>query len=186
MIRFVKDQQITLIVQARILEAYEEYIRKFVETLHFPPPIKINPHLFETPIVRTAVYGEIDPQFIDFMAPGIMVTIIFVLSIGLTALIFVIEKKEGLLERTAVANVNTLELITAHITMKLIIMIFQTVVLLVIATVLFGVNMKGSIYLAGFLIILQGFCGMSFGKIPSSLKLFFLFFFFSKSPMLIF
>ena len=128
-------------------------------------PFQINPNLLDTPIVKTSIYGENNPQFIDFMAPGIMVTIIFTLSIGLTALMFVIEKKEGLLERTAVANVNTFELISAHVTVKLIIMVFQTVVLLVIVTFLFELSMKGSIFLAGFLIILQGFCGMSFGKL---------------------
>lgn len=117
----------------------------------------------DTPIVEIAVYGDIEPKFIDYMAPGVMLTVIFTLSIGLTALMFVIEKKEGLLERTAVANVNTMELITSHIAMNFVIMIFQTIVLLGIAVLVFGVNMKGSVFLAGALIIMQGLCGMSFG-----------------------
>lgn len=132
-----KDQQISLVVQQRILEAYQGFIEKVAVIF------EQNPNLLGTPLVKTAIYGEADPQFIDFMAPGIMITVIFILSIGLTALIFVIEKKEGLLERTAVANVNTIELITAHTTMKLIIMIFQIAVILFIAIIVFNVNMKG-------------------------------------------
>lgn len=130
-----------MIVQQRVLEAYQEFLKKFVLTLGIP----VNPNILGTPLVKIPVYGEADPQFIDFMAPGIMVTIIFILSIGLTALIFVIEKKEGLLERTAVANVNTLELITAHVTVKLIIMIFQIAMLLFISIIVFEVNMKGEL-----------------------------------------
>jgi hypothetical protein len=56
------------------------------------------------------VYGNLDPEFINFMAPGIMVTVMFTLSIGLTALIFIMEKKAGLLDRSLVAGVSTIEI----------------------------------------------------------------------------
>jgi hypothetical protein len=39
------------------------------------------------------------------MVPGIMITIIFSLSIGLTGLMFVLEKKDGLLDRSWVAGI---------------------------------------------------------------------------------
>lgn len=126
-------------------------------------PFGVSPSLLDSPIIKHAIYGDIDPQFINFMAPGIMITIIFILTIGLTALMFVIEKKEGLLERTSVAGINTFELILSHISVKLIVMFFQTAVLLIIANLVFNVNMVGSIFLAGLLLLLQGFCGMSFG-----------------------
>lgn len=38
------------------------------------------------------------------MIPGVMTTIIFSLSIGFTALLFVLEKKDGLLDRSWVAG----------------------------------------------------------------------------------
>ena len=38
------------------------------------------------------------------MIPGIMVTIVFSLSIGMTSLMFVLEKKDGLLDRSAIAG----------------------------------------------------------------------------------
>lgn len=155
------DQQITLVVQARIIEAYQDFLKKLLDMLPYP----VNPSILETPIVKTSIYGDNDPQFIDFMIPGCMVTIIFLLSISLTSLIFILEKKEGLLERTAVANVNTLELVGAHLTLKLLVLVLQTVLLLVISTFIFDVKMHGSIFLAGFLVVLQGFCGMSLGII---------------------
>ena len=39
-----------------------------------------------------------------------MVTVMFTLSIGLTALMFVMEKKEGLFDRSLVAGVSTIEI----------------------------------------------------------------------------
>lgn len=150
-------------MQARIIEAYQEFLKKLLDMLPYP----VNPSILETPIVKTSIYGDNDPQFIDFMIPGCMVTIIFLLSISLTALIFILEKKEGLLERTAVANVNTLELVGAHLTLKLLVLVLQTVLLLVISTFIFDVKMHGSIFLAGFLVVLQGFCGMSLGIISN-------------------
>lgn len=154
------NQQITLIIQARIAEAYHEFMKMIFGML----PYSVSPSLLESPIVKHAVYGDIEPQFINFMAPGIMITIIFILTIGLTALMFVIEKREGLLERTTVAGINTFELILSHVSVKLIVMVFQTAVLLVISNFVFNVKMIGSIFTAGFLLLLQGFCGMSFGK----------------------
>ena len=77
-VQLFPDQQITLIVQERILEAYQEFLKHITYLM----PFQINPNLLDTPIVENAIYGQNDPQFIDFMAPGIMVTIIFLLSIG--------------------------------------------------------------------------------------------------------
>lgn len=54
--------------------------------------------------IEQPIYGSKDPQFINFMVPGIMVTIIFSLSIGLTSLLFVLEKKDGILDRSAIAG----------------------------------------------------------------------------------
>ena len=156
-----------MIIQARVNEAYQEFLKKIQPFLVVP----VSPSLLDIPIIKTAIYGEIDAQFINFMAPGIMVTIIFIVTIGLTALMFVIEKKEGLLERTAVAGINTFELLLSHITVKLIIMTFQTAVLLIIAVFVFKVNMVGSIFIAGILLLLQGFCGMSFGRVEKKIKI---------------
>ncbi len=92
-----------------------------------------------------------------------MVTIIFTITIGLTGLMFVIEKKEGLLDRSWVAGVHTIEIMAAHITAKLIIMSIQIAFLLVISIFVFNIRIEGPVILAALLLLLQGFCGMSYG-----------------------
>jgi ABC-type multidrug transport system permease subunit len=113
--------------------------------------------------MQTPIYGEENPQFINYMAPGIMVVIIFTITIGLTGLMFVIEKKEGLLDRSWVAGVHTIEIMMAHITAKLAIMAVQITLLLLISNLVFGIIIKGPIIMAALLLLLQGFTGMSYG-----------------------
>lgn len=103
------------------------------------------------------------------MAPGIMATIIFTLTIGMTGLMFVIEKKEGLMDRSWAAGMNAVEVLGAHISSKIIIMTVQITILILISTLVFGVKMNGSVFVAAMLLLLQGFCGMSYGLACSSI-----------------
>ena len=51
---------------------------------------------FETP-----VYGSNEPTFTEFMAPGVILSITYFMAVGLTSISFIIERKEGLLDRFA-------------------------------------------------------------------------------------
>ena len=44
------------------------------------------------------------PTAPDFMAPGIILTIVYFMAVALTAATFVIERKQGLLDRVLVAG----------------------------------------------------------------------------------
>jgi ABC-type multidrug transport system permease subunit len=68
-----------------------------------------------------------------------MISIIFFLAIGLTALIFVVEKKEGLLERSWIAGVTTVEVMLAHIIVKFFIQFIQIILMVVFADLIFQV-----------------------------------------------
>jgi hypothetical protein len=69
-----------------------------------------------------------------------MISIIFFLAIGLTALIFVVEKKEGLLERSWIAGVTTVEVMLAHVIVKFFIQFIQIILMVVFADVIFQVR----------------------------------------------
>lgn len=153
-------QQIALIVQAKLMESYQTFLKKFSHNF----PIPLPPEFFDSPVViKPPIYGDLQPQFINYMAPGIMITIMFTITIGLTGLMFVVEKKEGLLDRSLVAGVHTIEIMLAHITAKLAIMIVQITLLVLISTLVFEIDVHGPVLLASFLLLLQGFCGMSYG-----------------------
>ncbi|CAF1637198.1 unnamed protein product, partial [Adineta ricciae] len=138
----------------------------------FDPSIVNPPVIIENPI-----YGSLTPKFLNFAAPGMMISIIYFLAIGLTALIFVVEKKEGLLERSWIAGVTIIEIMFSHIIVKFFIQIIQVVLLIVFAHFIFEVEFKGSLLLSMALIFLQGICGMTYGYIQRRENLYFIFLF---------
>lgn len=120
--------------------------------------------VLKLPIITNTIYGSPEPDFVGFLAPGAIINVIFVLSMSLAAVMIVGEKREGLLERTFVAGADTVGIILAQISVKMVLILIQTIATLVLTYYLFGINIEGSNFLAGVLIFSQGFCGMSFGK----------------------
>ena len=102
------------------------------------------------------IYGSSEISFLDYVAPMIIIayvanmtvfysphTIMFyplrtvsLYSINLCAIVLIVERKEGLLDRTWMAGVNTTELILSHL-------LIQTCILLVQTTILLGVSIYG-------------------------------------------
>ena len=74
-----------------------------------------NPAAFEFPVrFETPIYGRQSPSFTEFMAPGVLLSISFLAAVALTALAFVMERKEGLLERSLVAGLFTMLALQSH------------------------------------------------------------------------
>ena len=101
---------------------------------------KIDPSVVNPPvIIEKPIYGDLSPKFTNFAAPGMMVSIIFFVSIGLTALLLVIEKKEGLLERSWSSGVTIVEIMLSHIIVKFFTQVIQVVLLIIFAHLIFEV-----------------------------------------------
>ena len=66
-------------------------------------------------------------------------SITFSMSIGLAALLFVIERKEGLLDRTWVAGVNATEMVLAQILTQCITLFVQSMILIILVKFAFKV-----------------------------------------------
>jgi ABC-type multidrug transport system permease subunit len=76
---------------------------------------------------------------VNFAGPGMMISIIYFLAIGLTGLMFVVEKKEGLLERSWISGVTTVEIMLSHMIVKFLIQIIQIILLVIFAHFIFKV-----------------------------------------------
>ncbi|CAF3240969.1 unnamed protein product [Rotaria sp. Silwood2] len=158
------NQQVSLTMQSVLVNSTELFLKEVLSSHEIDPSIADPPVIIENPL-----YGSLVPKFLNFAAPGMMISIIFFVAIGLTALIFVVEKKEGLLERSWIAGVTTVEIMLAHIIVKFFIQFIQITLLLIFADYIFKVEIKGSIFLAAAIIFIQGICGMSYGLLISSL-----------------
>uniref|UniRef100_A0A671TRI6 ABC transporter G family member 20-like n=1 Tax=Sparus aurata TaxID=8175 RepID=A0A671TRI6_SPAAU len=110
----------------------------------------------------------LNTDFTTFVTPGAVLSITFYLAVGLTALSFVLERKEGLLDRCWVAGVSSLETMLAHLFSQLFVISVQIILLLLFILLVFKMPNEGSLVLVIILIVLQGVTGISFGLVISS------------------
>ncbi len=118
--------------------------------------------------IAEPVYGERDPAFIDFLAPGIMVMVCFMFSIILTTMAFVGERYDGTLDRVFAAGTHPLEVLLGHLTAFSTILIGQVSVVILIAVYGFDIPLEGSLFTLFTLALLLGWAAMCFGLFVSS------------------
>ncbi len=146
-----------------ILDSYQEFIENYVSSIGYNPetvslPLKIQP----------PVYGEVKHSLINTLAPGAIVAIIYSTPLLLASFLIVLERKDGLLERSFVAGVRSFEVLISHLIILLIALLIQVGLLMFVAFVLFGVELKGPLPEAFALIFLQGLQGITFGLFVSA------------------
>ncbi|XP_063959480.1 ABC transporter G family member 20-like isoform X2 [Lytechinus pictus] len=157
------NQQIAITLQTTILEAYNNFISLTLEDYG------INPAQAQTPVVFVEpIYGSLDASFTEFMVAGVVISIIFFLAVGLTSVTFVVERKEGLMDRSWVAGVSTGEVTIAHVSTQFLVISVQIAVVLIFTFIVFNMTNEGNIFLIVLMCMLQGLCGMSFGLLISS------------------
>ncbi|XP_012942844.1 ABC transporter G family member 20-like [Aplysia californica] len=118
--------------------------------------------------VAEPVYGTFEPSFTDFMASGLIVSATFFLATGLTTLSFVLERKEGLLERMYVAGVSALEIMMSHVLTQLTVMLGQILLMLGIALLGFQVGMVISACCRSEMASIQGTLGTMYPALLTS------------------
>lgn len=129
-------------------------------------------HYSATSIVeKEAIYGDEtgEPDFREFIAPGMIILITYFLALSLTGEAFVTEKNDGLFDRAKVAGVLTVEIILSHILAFLLVLCVQVALTLTVVFAVFKIPLKGSIALAVLMTLAQGICGMFYGFMTSSL-----------------
>ena len=72
--------------------------------------------------------------------PGIILTIVHSMALGYSAMIIIIERNEGLLDRTWVAGVTAGEFALAHFIVSLVVNLLQVIVTLVFMILIFQVR----------------------------------------------
>eukprot|EP00057_Strongylocentrotus_purpuratus_P015081 XP_011669555.1 PREDICTED: ABC transporter G family member 20 [Strongylocentrotus purpuratus] len=157
------NQQIAITLQTTILEAYNSFIALTLKGYG------INPAQAQVPVVFVEpIYGSLDASFTQFMVAGVVISIIFFLAVGLTSVTFVVERKEGLMDRIWVAGVSTCEVTIAHVSTQFLVISVQIAVVLLFTFQVFKMTNEGNIFLIVLMCMLQGLCGMSFGLLISS------------------
>ena len=93
---------------------------------------------------------------------------IFFAAMALTAITLVLERKDGVFERTLVAGVKTFEFIVSQINTQLIVLAVQVLLSIITMFYILDIQSKGSIVLVYFITLIQGMCGMALGLVVSA------------------
>ncbi|XP_043992361.1 ABC transporter G family member 23 isoform X3 [Gambusia affinis] len=154
------NRQIGLMLQKQLHQAFQAFVDYKMGALAYLAALPIK---FEEPI-----YGSLDMDFTTYVTPGAVLSISFYLAVGLTALSFVLERKEGLLDRCWVAGVSSMEMMLAHLFSQLFVISVQIILMLLFILLVFKMPNEGSLFLVICLIVLQGITGISFGLVISA------------------
>ncbi|GAB0090644.1 ABC transporter G family member 23 [Sergentomyia squamirostris] len=159
----MSNQQIGIMLNRDLQLAYRDFAQNLLETCGNNPKLGDVPIQFKDPI-----YGSNDPSFTDFVAPGVILTIVFFLAVALTSSALIIERTEGLLDRSWVAGVTPTEILFSHVVTQFVVMCGQTALVLIFMLCVFEVNNNGEIFFVILMTLLQGLCGMCFGFVISA------------------
>lgn len=152
------NQQVSFVLKRSIADGYSNFFKELLSDCGFPEETADTPLIFDTP-----VYGPEEANFTDFMAPGIIILIIFFLALALTGELFITEKRDGLLDRSWIAGVLPSEVLIAHVLTQFLILIGQAAITLIFILIVFNIPCKGPVgWLIG-LTLLQGTAGMCYG-----------------------
>ncbi|XP_071625773.1 ABC transporter G family member 23 [Temnothorax longispinosus] len=154
----MSNQQIGQLLQRDLLYAFQDFAKEVTVACNYSEKLTSIPINFKQPI-----YGPMNPNFTDFAAPGIILTIIFFLSVALTSGAMLLERNEGLLERSLVSGLTGTEILFGQVITQFMVMFGQTVMVLIVSFAIFKVTCEGDIGLITLLDILTGLCGMCFG-----------------------
>ncbi|KAL0277533.1 UNVERIFIED_CONTAM: hypothetical protein PYX00_004783 [Menopon gallinae] len=158
----MSNQQIGQLLNRDIFLAFVEFAKDIANRSDLMekaalPPIRIN----------EPVYGDKIPNFTDFAAPGVILTVIFFLSVASTSGAILMERNEGLLERSLVLGITGPEILFSHVITQFLIMVGQAFLVLIFTFAIFALTMRGNIITVLILVILTGVCGMAFGFVVS-------------------
>jgi hypothetical protein len=129
------NQQVGFTIQMRLAEAFQAFSSSVLSSCKIPDTVTSLPIQFEAP-----VYGSNEPTFTEFMAPGVILSITYFMAVGLTSISFIIERKEGLLDRSWIAGVTTLEVMFSHVVAQFLVMVVQVGFVLIFMILVFEVN----------------------------------------------
>ncbi|XP_072934149.1 ABC transporter G family member 23 [Epargyreus clarus] len=156
------DKQVEWMLGRDLQLAFMEATEYMCDLCNLPHRMLSIPVLFHDP-----VYGLRVPNFTDFAGPGVILTIIFFLAVALTSGAMLAERNEGILERSLVSGITGTEILFSHVLVQMLVMVVQTVTVLLIGFVLFGLTVRGPIGWVIVLTLITGLCGMTFGFVVS-------------------
>ncbi|KAL4708562.1 hypothetical protein ACJJTC_014170 [Scirpophaga incertulas] len=116
----VSNHQINNFLKRQMHRTYSSFTKRSMRACGRHEDLVQTPVRFQDP-----VYGKMDTQMVWFMAPGIMITIIFFLPAVVTSTLMIGDRLEGVWERSCVAGVRAREMLAVHVALQAAVIVLQ-------------------------------------------------------------
>ncbi|XP_045475533.1 ABC transporter G family member 20-like [Harmonia axyridis] len=156
----MSDYVIAISVQNELLKLFRSHMSKLLHHCNYADFInKI--------ISFNIVYGNKEAEVTETMIPGFFISMVSYMSTMLTCEILISERLSGVWDRSAVAGVTVLEVLSTHFILQFAVMVVQMIEVLVVIFVIYGAEIQGSIWLLSLFGLLQGVYGIVYGFLVS-------------------
>jgi len=145
-------------------------VQQAIQTVLSDLAIQLNQTQVDIPIQLSAsyAYGGGDIRFIDYFAPGVICFAIMMVTIMITIILFVNERRNGTLQRLLVSPASEADIVIGYALAFSVIGIFQSIVVLLAAILLFGITIVGNVLLALLVVLLLAFGHQGLGILLSA------------------
>lgn len=155
----IKDDESIVNIKTAIIGSVADAITTTMEDNGINPPVKLS---------TDPIYGQ-NAQFIDFVVPGVMGFIVYLLTTLLTLLAFVGERTSGTLERLLSTPIRESEMVGGYAIAFGIIGTVQAAFLLLVAVAVFRITVVGDVFLAFLVVALLAVVSQALGILLSNL-----------------
>jgi ABC-2 type transport system permease protein len=155
----IRDDESIVNIKNAIIGSVADAVTTTMEDQGINPPVKVN---------SDPVYGQ-NAQFIDFIVPGIMAFIVYLLTTLLTLLAFVGERTTGTLERLLSTPIKESEMVGGYAIAFGSIGTIQALLVLLVGILVFKITVLGNVFLAFAVVALLAIVSQALGILLSNL-----------------
>jgi ABC-2 type transport system permease protein len=155
----IRDDESVVNIKTAILGSVGDALTTTMTDQGINSPIKVN---------SDPVYGQ-NAQFIDFIVPGIMAFIVYLLTTLLTLLAFVGERTTGTLERLLSTPIQESEMVGGYAIAFGAIGTVQALLVLLVGILVFKITVLGNVLLAFVVVALLAIVSQALGILLSNL-----------------
>ena len=155
----IRDDESVVNIKNAILGSVGDALTTTTTDQGVNPPIKVN---------SDPIYGQ-NAQFIDFIVPGIMAFIVYLLTTLLTLLAFVGERTTGTLERLLSTPIQESEMVGGYAIAFGAIGTIQALLVLLVGILVFKITVLGNVFLAFVVVALLAIVSQALGILLSNL-----------------